>query len=622
MDASKIALEITKANAKRKINWIIFGVGLVMFIASYMYLKKANYKISSISAGNPFAVSYAEAFNSKQLDTIQSVPNFRRLAPFTPSTTPVSNRMFLGATLSNDYFIYFNPAESSNRLLFETLSNSIYVQNNLSSMTYHIDPAVLEKQNWIWYKKAQVWFQKINSNIFTISGFVPYTLTSGYGGVVVYNDLDIVLDGVPSTPVLVPWESNVIPPLIDSSLIAPVHATSWYSNALSPSNFYTALSNGLPNSNAGRELVVGDGNLSQIPFRALNHVFVLTSSDFTASNISFSRTSLTSDPSFSLPTTGAHSRSYYLRNPDNLTDGTCASFVGIDVQSSKLHPSTKRNTWIVLNGTWTVLPEFVFFDSANKENPMILNIQSNAANIPITLANLAHRWLVMSTKLTTNPTIVEPSFDFLTSNLGIPLNAFGRQGMTVMSSTNLSTSVLPYRTILSVKGDTSNKYYWFVMYSAWIAGFVGQSFITDITGYSNYAWTNVGADLTATLAMADLTKTFLYVMISSQAKLNICSRTTSYSFILVVVGSQNNFSGDQSIQIFRDNASLVETLTNTLNDTVDPNSTHSNSFWGLTPQYWPTASVSYLIKVAGHATTSPITVSPPFGYSKSFINSI
>ena len=622
MDASKIALEITRANAKRKINYVIFGVGLVMFIASYMYLKKANYKISSISAGNPLAVSYAEAYNSKQLDTIQSVPNFRRLAPFTPSTTPVSNRMFLGAKISNDYFFDFNPADSSNRLLFETASNTIYVQQNLSSMTYFIDPASLSNQNWIWYQKAQVWFQKINSNISTISGFVPYSLTSGYGGVVVYNDLDIVLDGIPKPPVLVPWKSSVIPPLIDSSLTAPVHATSWYSNPLSESNFYTPLSNGLPNSNAGRELVVGDGNLSQIPFRALNQVFVLTSSDFSASNISFSRVSLTSDPSFSLPTSGAHSRSYYLRNPDNLTDGTCVSFVGIDVQSSNVHPSTKRNTWIVLNGTWTVLPEFVFFDSANKENPLILNIQSNAANIPLTLANLANRWLVMSTKLTTLPSIVEPSFDYLTSNLGIPLNAFGRQGMTVMSSTNLSTSVLPYRTILSVKGDTSNKYYWFVMYSAWIAGFVGQAFITDSAGFSNYAWTNVGADLTSTLAMADLTKTFLYVMIASQAKLNIPSRTTSYSFILVVVGSQNNFTGDQSIELYIDNDEVLETLTNTLSDTVDAHSAGAGSFWGNTPQYWPTASVSYLITVVGHATTSPVNVSPPFGYSKSFINSL
>jgi len=619
MDGSKIALEITRANAKRKINWVIFTVGLVMFIASYMYLKKANYKISSSAAGNPFAVSYADAFNSKQLDTIQSVPNFRRLAPFTPSTTPVSNRMFLGATLSNDYFVYFNPADSSNRLLFETISNTIYVQNNLSSMTYFIDPATLSDQNWIWYTKAQVWFQKIDSTFSTVSGFVPYSLSSGYGGVVVYNDFDIVLDGVPSPPVLVPWKSSVIPPLIDSSLSAPIHATSWYSDPLSSSNFYSALSGGLPSSNSGRELVVGNGNLSQIPFSALNQVFVLSSSDYTASNISFSRTSITSEPSFVVETTGAHSRSYYLRTPDNVSDGTCISLVGFDVRSSNLHPTTKRNTWIVLNAKWTVLPEFVFFSSSNKENPIILNVLSNAANIPITLANLANRWIVLNTKLTTLPTIVEPSFDYLTSNLGIPLNAFGRQGMTIMSSTNLSSSVLPYRTILSVRGDTSNKYYWFVMYAAWVAGFVGQAFITDRVGYSNYSWTSVGADLTATLAIADLSKTFLYVMIANQAKLNICSRTTSYSFILVVVGSQNNFTGDQSIQIFRDNASLVETLTNTLNDTVDPNPA---SFWGITPQYWPTASVSYLIKVAGHATTSPITVSPPFGYSKSFIKSL
>jgi|688.fasta_scaffold12235_18 hypothetical protein len=655
MDTSKIAFEILKANSKRKINWVIFLVGLVIFIISYNYLRKANSSmINSVNSTNPFGVSYAEAYNSKQLDTIRDVPNAKRLPPFTPSTTPVNTRKFLGVSF-NQSTIDFNYSYGSNEEVnIFNGSNSILVPTNTYSggarTSYTCFPAdVISDYGGF---NPQLFFQKEdNRDINPVVVFSPYNIDDIYilninyvenvAGILLYTDYDIVLDGVPckpnflftalplgsypNTPPIIEPNSNISPGIPTQFNIYNWHATQWYSDPISSTSFQPSLVSGNPNPLAGQELVFRNGNLSQIPYLSLNQVHIITNEFFDSnSNLpsffeadSASPVNEISTPmGSSVPST---SRSYYLRDPQNLSDGTCISLIGVDVQSSSLHPSSLRNTWMVLNGTWTVLPQFVFFDSTKNENPLVLYVLSNGANMPISLANLSNRWIVLSTRLTTYPMPAEPSMVYLNTNLGIPLNAFGRQGITIMSSSTLQGNTMPYRTILSAKGETG-AYHWVVLYASWVAGFVGQAYITDAnpTPPDIFSW-NADANMNYIFgAGVDLNKTFVYIIFASQVNLYLPENPEEieYSFILVVIGSQSDL-GAQNIQIKYFGGENVQVLTSPIIDTID-----QIGFAGLesTPQKWPQSSVSYLIHVYS-GEDQEVNVSPPFGYSKSMLQS-
>ena len=645
MDSSKIALEILKANSKRKINWVIFIVGLIIFLISYNYLRKANSSmLNSVSSTNPFGVSYAEAYNSKQLDTIRDVPNARRLAPFTPSTTPVNTRKFLGVSFTqstidiNYSFTVFEPVN-----IFDGSHSVLVPTSNYwgARTSYRCFPAdVLSDYGGF---NPQLYFQKeIDRVINPVVIFSPYNIDDIYildndvenvAGILLYTDYDIVFDGVPCKPNFLftaapfgPYP-NTAPLIEPNSSMGPstatIHATQWYSNPISSTYFEPALVSGAPNPDAGQELVFRNGNLSQIPYLALNQVHIVTNEYFySSSNFpSIFQAELTATVNeISIPVGSLvppEVRSYFLRDPQNLSDGTCISLIGLDVQSSSLHPSSTRNTWMVLNGTWTVLPQFVFFDSSKNENPLVIYVLSNGAQMPISLANLSNRWIVLSTRLTTLPIPAEPSMAYLNTNLGIPLNAFGRQGITIMSSSLLNGTTMPYRTILSAKGETG-AYYWVVLYASWVAGFVGQAYITDATPTAPYIY-NWNADANMSYIFeaggVDLNKTFVYVMIANQANLYLPQNPENieYSFILVVIGSPS--SGIQIKRAAGDGGENVQFLPASISDTAD-----QIGFDGLdnTPQKWPESSISYLVHVSS-GVDQEVNVSPPFGYSKSML---
>ena len=647
MDSSKIALEILKANSKRKINWVIFIVGLIIFLISYMYLKKANSSmLNSVSSTNPFGVSYAEAYNSKQLDTIRDVPNARRLAPFTPSTTPVNTRKFLGVSFTQST-IDFNYSYILNEVvnIFNGSKTVLIPTNTFSGyrVLYRCFPADVYPDYGGF--NPQLYFQKEpDQDITAVAVLSPYNIDDIYildndvenvAGILVYTDYDIVFDGVPCKPNFLftaapfgPYP-NTAPLIEPNSSMGPstatIHATQWYSNPVDDTRFEPALVSGAPNPDAGQELVFRNGNLSQIPYLALNQVHIVTNEYFYSSSgyPSLFQAELPaivnkiSTPMGSL--VPPEFRSYLLRDPQNLSDGTCISLIGVDVQSSSLHPSSTRNTWIVLNGTWTVLPQFVFFDSSKNENPLVIYVLSNGAQMPISLANLSNRWIVLSTRLTSFPMPAEPSMAYLNTNLGIPLNAFGRQGITIMSSSLLFGTTMPYRTILSAKGETE-AYYWVVLYASWVAGFVGQAYITDANPTPPYIY-NWNADANMNYIFetgVDLNKTFVYIMIANQQNLYLPQNPENieYSFILVVIGSQSTLGG-QNIQIKRFGGDNIQVLTSPIVDTAD-----QIGFVGLddTPQKWPQSSVSYLIHVYG-GEDQEVNVSPPFGYSKSMLQS-
>jgi len=654
MDSSKIAFEILKANSKRKINWVIFLAGLVIFIISYNYLNKANSSmLNSVSSTNPFGVSYAEAYNSKQLDTIRDVPNARRLAPFTPSTTPVNTRKFLGVSFNQNTSDY-NFSYSSNVITsfpIFTGSKTLVIPTN-TFPGYRVRYACLTSNVYTHYAPGftpQLFFQnEVNREIDPVLIFSPYNIDDIYilngqysnvPGILFYTDYDIVLDGTPCKPNFLfqspsygPYPNT--PPLIEpNSSMGPTtlntHATQWYSDPLSSADFQPALVSGSPNPLGGQELVVRNGNLSQIPYSSLNQTHIITNEYFSGSQSESTFIASAAAPvnKISIPKSNKFvnpiSRSYFLRDPQNLSDGTCLSLIGFDVKSFSLHPTdlttTTRNTWIVLNGTWTILSTFVFFDSSKNENPLVLYVLSDGANMPISLASLSNRWIVLSTRLTTFPMPAEPTMQYLNTNLGVPLNAFGRQGITIMSSSTLNGNTMPYRTILSAKGETG-AYYWVVLYASWVAGFVGQAYITDAnpTPPKMYNWDNTNAYMNFIFDPGvDLNKTFVYIMINNQEHLYLAENVDSreYSFILVIIGSQASLGG-QNIQIKSFDGSITwKTLTSPIVDTADQIGFDAlNNF----PQKWPQSSVSYLVHVF---TDGTVNVSPPFGYSKSMLQS-
>jgi len=645
MDSSKIAFEILKANSKRKINWVIFLAGLVIFIISYNYLKKANSNmLNSVNSTNPFGVSYAEAYNSKQLDTIRDVPNARRLAPFTPSTTPVNTRKFLGVSF-NQNTIDFNYSYNNVVDIF-TGTNTVLIPTNTYSgvrVSYKCFPAYVYADYGGF--NPQLFFQKeAGQDITPVVVLSPYNIDDIYileedvenvAGIFAYTDYDIVLDGVPCRPnflfTAAPFGPfpNTAPLIEPNSSMGPstatIHATQWYTNPIDDTRFEPALVGGVPNPIAGQELIFRNGDSSQIPYLSLNQVHIVTNEYFYPSSgyPSLFQADLTapvneiSTPMDKcvLPTF----RAYFLRDPQNLSDGTCISLIGVNAQSSSLQSSSLRNTWIVLNGTWTKLPTFVFFDSSKNENPLVIYISSNGANMPISLANLSNRWIVLSTRLTTSPTPAEPSMAYLNTNLGVPLNAFGRQGITIMSSSLLFGTTMPYRTILSAKGETG-AYYWVVLYASWVAGFVGQAYITDANPTPPKMY-NFNADANMNFIFdsgVDLNKTFVYIMIATQVNLYLAENFDSreYSFILVIIGSQASL-GVQNIEIKNfDGSFTFKTLTSPIVDTADQIGYDAlNNF----PQKWPQSSVSYLVHVFEESGT--VNVSPPFGYSKSMLKS-
>jgi len=650
MDSSKIAFEILKANSKRKINWVIFLAGLVIFIISYNYLKKANSSmLNSVSSSNPFGVSYAEAYNSKQLDTIRDVPNARRLAPFTPSTTPVNTRKFLGVSFTQSTIDFNYSYILNNGVDIFTGSNTVLIPTNTFS-GYRVQYRCFPADVYADYASSfnpQLFFQKEpDQDITAVAVFSPYNIDDIYildnevenvAGILVYTDYDIVFDGVPCKPNFLFTAAPFGPypntgPLIEpnSSMgpsTATIHATQWYSNPVDDTRFEPALASGVPNPDAGQELVFRNGNLSQISYLALNQVHIVTNEYFysTSGYPSLFQAELPALVNkISIPMGSSvppEFRAYFLRDPENLIDGTCISLIGVNVQSSSLHPndiSTNRNTWIVLNGKWTILPQFVFFDSSKNENPLVLYVLSNGAQMPISLANLSNRWIVLSTRLTTFPMPTEPSMAYLNTNLGIPLNAFGRQGITIMSSSLLFGTTMPYRTILSAKGETG-AYYWVVLYASWVAGFVGQAYITDKIPTSPYIF-EFNYDVADMYYIfqgggIDLNKTFIYIMFGGQPTLYLApfpDNFTEYSFILVVIGSP---SIPTNIQIKTNEGDNVKLLQAPIMDSAD-----QIGFPGLlnAPQKWPESSVSYLIHVLENET---VNVSPPFGYSKSMLQS-
>lgn len=669
-DVNKLSYEILKANSKRKINWVIFLVGLVIFLISYNYLRTTNAKLiaNTISSANPYGVSYTDAYNSKQLDTIRDVPNFRRLAPFTPSTTPVSNAMLLGVVSDvvsdgSNYYSYNGQVPLFKNPNYTSIYRNVTFPNGQftgnvppgTRIEYICSPPTIYDDTGDGIDEDKGFYpQLLFQNEADLYGldpvvvFVPYRYdvnpdhNNFFAGVLVYTDYDIVFDQQPKKPTFLLWQDppaqTLYLPLVDPDPSgtylsgATFHGTQWYANPTSEDFFQPAIVDGVPNPNAGRPLLTSNGDQSQIPFAALNTVYVVAngSSTVISSFLASPPTIIPQGPSgLAVPAASGspYTRSYYLRDPDNLNDGTCISLVGLDVRWKTLHPTSNRNTWIVLNGTWTLLPEFVLFDSVQNENPLVVYITANAAPIPITLANLANRWIVMSTKLTTLPDISEPSFLYLNSSLGIALNAIGRQGVTIMSSSLLSDSVLPYRTILSVKGDTSGKYFWFVMYAAWVAGFVGQAYISEVPTPlpSNHPYyepaVGTPAIMLPIVAATDMSKTFLYVMLASQSQLLIPSRITKYSFILTVV------SAPSSIDVFMDTTdNFVTNLTSSFADSSDPNYNSLYTASSASVTFWPTASVSYFITVFASSDPSSIpseiVISPPFGLSKSLQKSL
>jgi hypothetical protein len=593
MDPSKIAIEIQKANSRRKINWPIFLIGLILFVMSYMYLRDANYKSNSISASNPYGVSYTDAYNSKQLDTIRDVPNFRRLAPFTPATNPVSGKRFLG--VENDYSLFEYVPPEVNIFTFD--SNVNIPTNQYSSLVSRIKYTYTPSSS----EGSKLFFQDEENHALS-----PVVVFSAYSNaLLVYDDYDIVFDGIPSQPNFLLWSSTSIAPLVQPS--NSNHATQWYGYTTTEF-FQDALSNGVPNPHAGQERIIGNGDLSQIPFLALNQVYVVSPNDFTTSRffVAPSNSSFTIQIPEGLkvtPFTGnaTHRRSYLLRDPQNLSDGTCISTIGLDVRYSAVHPSNNKNTWMVLNGTWTLLPEFVFFDTSQNENPLVVYIKTDYAQVPITLANLTNRWIVMSSTLAVPPHITEPTMTYLHTVLGVPINAFGRQGMTLMSSSTLHSTVLT-RTILSAKGLGSGNYFWFSLYASWVAGFVGDVYIADSPGQT-FTTPPLQSSLETVVSSNDISRTFLVLVFSYQNGLTIPDG--DYCFILTIIGKNAAFvlsyvSGSMTL--------YPETAT----DQYDPNPNYSEN---TTPVHYPLASASYLVYVKD----GTIIVSKAFGYSKSLL---
>lgn len=598
--------------------------------------------INSVNSTNPFGVSYAEAYNSKQLDTIRDVPNAKRLPPFTPSTTPVNTRKFLGVSFNENIVDYNNISFASISTQIFNFSKTIIVPSNTHSgnkMAFVCKPSHVKYYSFGF--SPQLYFQKQQNRLINpVFIFSPYNIDDIYllninyvqnvAGILLYSDYDIVLDGVPCKPnflfAALPLGSyaNTAALVEPNSSMGPTtlntHATQWYSDPLSPTHFQSGLAGGIPNPVSGQELVFRNGNLSQIPFLSLNQVHIITNEHFDLFT-TFQEANISPLNKITIPISNYVSpsfRSYFLRDPQNLSDGTCVSLIGFDVQSSSLHPSTKRNTWIVLNGTWTVLPQFVFFDSTKNENPLVLYISSDGANMPISLANLSNRWIVLSTRLKTFPMPTEPTMASLNTNLGIPLNAFGRQGITIMSSSLLFGTTMPYRTILSAKGETG-AYYWVVLYASWVAGFVGQAYITDANPTPPHIY-NCNADAHMNYIFqggVDRNKTFVYIMIANQQILWLPQNPENieYSFILVVIGSQSTL-GEQNIQIKKFGGYNIQVLTSSIVDTAD----QIGLVGGLnnTTQRWPQSSVSYLVHVFVDGT---VNVSPPFGYSKSMLQS-
>jgi hypothetical protein len=609
MDVSKIAIEIQKANSRRKLNWPVFLIGLVLFLMSYMYLRNANYKSNSISSANPFGVSYTDAYNSKQLDTIRDVPNCRRLAPFTPATNPTTGNVFLGVSfqLPVNFFEYENESVQSGDFNTFAFSCNINIpinqySNSLNRIKYTYTPSYIDFDS---SPTSKLFFQnEENHELSPVVIFSAYS-TNSSNAILVYDDYDIVLDGVPVQPNFLFWSSSSIAPLVEPSNTN--HATYWYGFPTAEF-FQDPLSNGVPNPFAGRERIVGNGDLSQIPFLALNQVYVVSPIDFTnsryfvaPSNSSFTiqiPVGLNVNP-FSLYS--LHRRSYLLRDSQNLSDGTCISTIGVDVSYRTLHPSNNKQTWIVLNGTWTLLPEFVFFDSSKNENPLVVYIKTENAQIPITLANLTNRWIVMSSTLSTPPHITEPTMTYLNTVLGVPLNAYGRQGMTIMSSSTIHSSVFT-RTILSVKGLVSGNYFWFSIFSSWVAGFVGDAYIADSVG-STFTTPALQSEL---VLQNDISRTFLVVMFSYQSELVLpLPPNGTYCFILTIVGTNAQIVLNYSL-------GSLTLYPQTATDQYDPNPNYTEN---TTPVHYPLASVSYLVLVNNES----VNVSQAFGYSKSML---
>jgi hypothetical protein len=66
--------KVAKANSKRTINWIFFIVGLILFIPALIYIRGVNSEVNAVTPTNPYGVTYQDAYNSKQRDTIKDVP--------------------------------------------------------------------------------------------------------------------------------------------------------------------------------------------------------------------------------------------------------------------------------------------------------------------------------------------------------------------------------------------------------------------------------------------------------------------------------------------------------------------------------------------------------------------
>ena len=604
MDAAKIRLQILEANAKRKINWFVFLVGLVLFLVCLFYLRKANYKPNRSTPGNPYGVSYTEAYNSKQLDTIRDIPTSTIVNPFTPSTSPVSGLTVLG--VSNDVtpdslFYVSDPIE-----LYAATTPIVHIpaeHDFNATITY----ACQNLSNIDVYMRFQpqlyFQFERPKAVVFQPFNYPPgSTFNASF---LVYNDYDVVFNGIPVQPNFLMYSSSGIPPLV-----SPSNGTQWYSDPQNTNYFVQNLSNGNPNPLAGTEIFLGYGNQSQVPYKALNQIHIVTNGDQTASSTfqAIPAQDLMIPQGIQVVSEiNNGGRTYYLRDVENVSDGVCISLIGIDVKSTNLHPTLQRNTWMVLNGSWTILPTFVFFDSSQNENPIVLNISSDLQNIPLSLANLANRWIVLKSNLTVPPTITEPTHDYLNSVLGVPINAFGRQGITIMSSSLLSSNVMPHRIILSARGDTSGSYYWLVLYAAWIAGFVGQVYVSDTTNIPGPSVADM--HLMMLYLSFDLTKTFVYVVHYTQQKIIIPYKEVTYSFYIVIVGGHS-----ATIDTFLDDdspSSFIKTLS-TREDTID---TSSITF----PPKWPLASSAYFCTVS---PATGATFSTEFGLSSSLLQSI
>ena len=616
-------LEIIKANFTRKFNYLFLISGLILFVLSYMYLKKANVKLNSVSSTNPFAVSYADAYNSKQLDTIRNVPAGKYIAPYTLSAMPPGS-IFLGVLndTATKCSLTLNGFDSSsgNHFIFNPI-NPVHPENYAVNIWYRTGAAYggavsykcIPSYVWEYGFTPQLYFEGGGGHFPfpSIAGFAPFPLHSTYhsnANIAAFSDYDIVFEGCPKNVKFVEQYGTYSAPPLIGSLVAPVHATQWYSNPIDISKFEPPLLGALPNPHAGNELVFGYGDQSQIPYEALNAVHVVNNSYGSSIKTFVSLSSSESVPiGARVSTSVSPKRTFFLRNSENLNDGVCISLCGVLAKSSTLSPTSYRTTWVVLNGQWTLLPTFVYFNSDLNEIPRVLQVTTSGQQVPITLQNLANRWILLSSSLQILPTIVEPSVEYLNSKLGIPLNAFGRQGITIMSSSFLAPTTLPHRTVLSVKGDTTGSCYWCVLYAAWAAGFSGQAYVSDIAPASSFPTCSTSVNLNVfNLSLpADYTRTFMYIMQSSQTSLTLPQTVNGYSFVLVIVGS------NASIQVgFEGSAGY--TLTSPV-DTIDSSSS----------PFWPVASITYLVTVVGDPSLNcALWVSPPFGYSTSLLQSV